>query len=278
MTMSYKTILIHLDNARNMDMRIQAAIDVAKAEKAHLVGVAPADRTGYFFGNPRSAESTIPIIAERDDLREHAELAAQQFQDRLRDEGEISYEVQVTDEDAYAGIESRVRYCDLVILGQYDPSSSANPMESSLIRDVLLGGGAPVLIVPRDAKAARINGRALIAWNGSAQARRAVHDALPLLQRCEAVKVAIFSPTGHAEEPGTQLQNFLARHGISAELITQTATYHDVQQRLLPTVLDTDSDLLVMGGYGHSPLQQRLLGGVTRTVLHTMPVPVLMSH
>jgi nucleotide-binding universal stress UspA family protein len=278
MIMSYKTILIHLDNARNMDTRIQAGIDIAKAEKAHLVGVAPADRTGYFFGNPRSAESTIPITAERDDLREHAELAAKKFESRLRQEAEVSYEVHVTDEDAYSSIESRVRYCDLVILGQYDPSSSANPMESSLIRDIILGGGAPALIVPRDAKAARINGRALIAWNGSTQARRAVHDALPLLQRCEAVKVAILSPTGQAEEPGAQLQNFLARHGVSAELMMQEATYHDVQQILVPTVLDTNSDLLVMGGYGHSPLQQSLLGGVTRTMLHTMPVPVLMSH
>jgi nucleotide-binding universal stress UspA family protein len=276
--MSYKTILIHLDNARSMNMRIQLAIDIAKAENGHLVGVAPADRTGYFFSNPRSAESTIPISAERDESRQHAELAAKKFESRLRQEGELSYEVQVTDQDAYGSIESRVRYCDLVILGQYDNSSLSNPMEASLIRDVLLGGGGPALIVPRDAEAARINGRALIAWNGSTQARRAVHDALPLLQRCEAVTVAIFSPTGQAEEPGAQLQNFLARHDVSAELMTQAATYHDVQQILLPTLLDTRSDLLVMGGYGHSPFQQSLLGGVTRTVLHTMPVPVLMSH
>lgn len=276
--MSYKTILLHLDNARNMEMRIQLAIDIAKTEKAHLLGVAPADRTGYFFGNPRTAESTIPIVAERDDLREQADLAAANFENRLRQEGEISYEVHVTDEDANGSLESRVRYCDLVILGQYDAVSSSNPMESSLVRDVLLSGGGPALIVPCGATTARIYGRALIAWNGSTQARRAVHDALPLLQRCEAVNVAIFSPTGQAEVPGAQLQNFLARHGISAELMTQAATYHDVQQVLLPTVLDTKSDLLVMGGYGHSPLQQSLLGGVTRTVLHTMPVPVLMSH
>ena len=274
--MSYKTILIHLDNARNMDMRIQLGIDIAKIEKAHLMGVAAADRTGYFFGNPRTAESTIPIASERDHAREHAELAAKKFENRLRQEAAVSYEVHVAEEDAYSSIESRVRYCDLVILGQYDTSS--NPLEASLTRDVLLGGGGPVLIVPREAKAVRINGRALIAWNGSTQARRAVHDALPLLRHCEAVKVAIFSPTAQAEEPGAQLQNFLARHGISAEVMTQQATYHDVQQILLPTVLDTNSDLLVMGGYGHSPLQQSLLGGVTRTVLHTMPVPVLMSH
>ncbi|TAK37570.1 MAG: universal stress protein, partial [Betaproteobacteria bacterium] len=34
----------------------------------------------------------------------------------------------------------------------------------------------------------------------------------------------------------------------------------------------------VMGAYGHSRLRELVLGGVTRTLLDTMTVPVLMSH
>lgn len=276
--MAYKTILLHLDNARNMDARIQLALALTLAEEAHLVAIAPTGVTRYFLENPSTAESTLPVAAERDESQQRAERAVQSFESRARQESGLSYEVHIVEDDAYGSLEKRLPYSDLVMLGQYDPASSFHAQDASLARDILLGGGGPVMIMPADAQTAKIPGRALIAWNGSVQARRALHDALPLLKRCAAVQIAIFSPTGQAEKPGGLLQQFLARHGIAAELHMRTGTYHEVQQMLLPTIADTGSDLLVMGSYGHSSFHETLLGGVTRTVLQAMPVPVLMSH
>lgn len=276
--MAYKTILLHLDDARNMDARMQLAFNISLAEKAHLVAIAPTGVTRYFLENPSTAESTVPLASERDESQRRADAVADKFENRASQESGLSYEAHIVEDDAYGSLETRLPYSDLVILGQYDVASSFNAQDASLARDILLGGGGPVLIVPRETQAAQIPGRALIAWNGSVQARRAVHDALPLLQHCKTVQIAIFSPTGQAEKPGSQLQHFLARHGISSKLIVRTGTYQEVQQMLLPTIADTGSDLLVMGSYGHSSFHERLLGGVTRTVLQQTPVPVLMSH
>jgi nucleotide-binding universal stress UspA family protein len=41
---------------------------------------------------------------------------------------------------------------------------------------------------------------------------------------------------------------------------------------------DSSAYFLVMGGYGHSRLREFILGGVTREILASMTVPVLMSH
>jgi nucleotide-binding universal stress UspA family protein len=57
-----------------------------------------------------------------------------------------------------------------------------------------------------------------------------------------------------------------------------TADHADIQPTILSIAADTGLDLIVMGGYGHSRFQERILGGVTRGMLQSMAVPTLMSH
>ena len=51
-----------------------------------------------------------------------------------------------------------------------------------------------------------------------------------------------------------------------------------MQNAILAHAADSGADFIVMGGYGHSRLREFILGGVTRSILKSMPVPVLMSH
>jgi len=80
------------------------------------------------------------------------------------------------------------------------------------------------------------------------------------------------------EIAGADIGQHLARHGLKVEVKRIVATDGDTGNTILSHAADTSADLIVMGGYGHSRLRQFVLGGVTRTMLSSMTVPVLMSH
>ncbi len=120
-----------------------------------------------------------------------------------------------------------------------------------------------------------------MAWDGRAEAARAVVAALPLLKTAARVTVVLFDPQrgpdGHGEEPGADIALFLARHGVPVEVRCEPYSI-DKGKALLALAEAIDADLLVMGCYGSSPLREMLLGGTTRTVLANMALPVLMAH
>jgi len=122
----------------------------------------------------------------------------------------------------------------------------------------------------------------LVAWNASREATRAVHDALPILERADLVHVMAINPdhgrAGHGDIPGADICLHLSRHGVKAVCEHITADDLDPGEMLLSRAADEDCDLIVMGGYGHSRMRQLVLGGTTRQLLAHMTVPVLFSH
>lgn len=85
------------------------------------------------------------------------------------------------------------RCADLVVIGQLDPETcEADCVPTYFVQDVVLGAGKPVLIVPFAGHFGQVGGRAMVAWNASREASRAVRDALPLLKRSEAVELVSF--------------------------------------------------------------------------------------
>lgn len=172
------------------------------------------------------------------------------------------------------------RTADLIILRQRGPDYDGLRYPDPA--DVLLDVGCPVLVVPRAGQFEWIERHALIAWNGSREAARAVRDALPLLKLVRKVTVL----TGNAEtagpkpgtEPGANIALHLARHGIQVEIDLSPGPDMKTADVLLSRAADLSSDLIVMGAYGHSRMRETILGGVTRSMLAEMTVPVLMSH
>ena len=113
------------------------------------------------------------------------------------------------------------------------------------------------------------------------EATHAVTSAIALLKRAGHVDLVVFNPDpqseAHGAQPGGDIALYLARHGIQVQVRQQT-TGADIGTALLALAADLSSDLIVMGGYGHSRLREIVLGGTTRTVLEAMQVPVLMAH
>ncbi|ATD60509.1 MAG: universal stress protein [Janthinobacterium svalbardensis] len=288
--MTYKTVLLHIDDSAGRAARIGAAASIAQACGGHLTGVALTGVSRLLYQNQPDLDADPNLSLHLNFLRERATRALDGFEQQVRAAGVASFEQRVLDDEAAGGISLLARYADLVVISQYN----AKDKSPSVMRDfpayVLLHSGRPVLIVPyapplpllAPPAAAR---NVLISWNASKEASRAVSAALPLLQRAGQVHVAIFDAQVHAaehgEQPGAELTHYLARHGVEARLHLLDGggvRRGDIGEALLSQAADLSADLLVMGAYGHSRLRETILGGVTRTILQSMTIPVLMAH
>ncbi len=125
----------------------------------------------------------------------------------------------------------------------------------------------------------RIGENAVVAWNGSREAGRAVQDALPLLAMSSVVTLLLVNPEEDVDiELAEDLVGHLGRHGLHAKTQVIRKELSAVSDTVLAQVAELDADLLIMGAYGHSRLREMILGGVTRDILRDMNVPVLMAH
>lgn len=280
--MDYRTIIVHLDASRRCAQRVVVAARLAHEYGAHLIGVyAAAART-----LPSSAQAEgAPELTEawRRLYRERASDSVDRFHEEAARAGLAGAEARVAERDPAGATALNALYADLVVLGQRDPDDDLDGL--GLPRDfteqVLERAGGPVLVVPYAGSYPRVGERILVAWNASRTAARAVRDALPFLRRAARVTVVAVNPesTGdHGEVPGADLALYLARHGVNVEAAASHTHDVDPGSWLISRACDLSIDLLVMGGYGHSRLGEALFGGVTRSILEQMTIPVLLEH
>lgn len=273
--MSYKTILVHVDGSPHAATRIALAAQLALQYDAHLVGAALTGVSRLFYQEASADLARTALAPYMDALYRRTERDLGHFTELAVQTGVRSHEQRLVDDEAGAGLVLCARYADLAVLGQADPDL-APPLGGDPVPYVLLTCPRPLLVVPYIQRNPVAGKRVLVAWNGSAEAVRAVSAALPLLRLADRVAVAMFGPpqetTGDPE-----LVRYLKRHGIDTAPACESV-HLDPGERLLSLLADQGADLLVMGGYGRARLSELLLGGVTRTVLQAMTVPVLLAH
>jgi nucleotide-binding universal stress UspA family protein len=124
--------------------------------------------------------------------------------------------------------------------------------------------------------------RVLVAWDASVEASKAVRDAIEIMVAAKGVDIVLIDPVpsfeGHGPEPGADLAAYLARHGIATTVHRLPREGREVGEILNRSAIDLGSDLMVMGGFGHSRLRQRIFGGTTTSIIAGAAVPVLMAH
>ena len=277
--MGYKTILVQCDGGRGTPVRLKAARELAERFDAHVVGVsvrqafqAPAftDAGPAMDSLYRAYEST---------LRADEAAAKKAFDEAFAHKG---YSSEWRVEDGYVGqtVVTQARYADLVVLGQADPDGGPMAAPADLVEEVVMAGERPVLIVPYIGIAKPPGRTVLLCWNDTREAARAATAALPVLKAAERTIVLIIDPP-HGEvpqEPGADVAQWLARHGVKVTVQRDAASDTDVGGVILSRAADHDADLIVMGIYGHSRLRERVLGGASRTLLGSMTVPLLVAH
>jgi nucleotide-binding universal stress UspA family protein len=276
-----KDIALHLSTRTSDSGSIDYAVSVASAFEAHLAGIAFALDP---FIPPTMGVGDVMPAAWIDDQRAEAQAAAEaaiaRFEEAARRNG-ISAESRLINAslagaaDMFGQIAARF---DLSMVRQAEPGKA--PLKDLIVEAALFGSGRPVLVVPYIHKAALALDRVMVCWDGGRHAARAVGDAMPFLRRAKAVEVVIVrSDAGKGDEiPGADIGEHLARHGLEVDVKRIVVDDGDVPDTILSHAADAGTDFLVMGGYGHSRLREFILGGVTRTILGSMTVPVLMSH
>jgi nucleotide-binding universal stress UspA family protein len=277
--MTYKTILVHVDAGKRCAARVEIAIRLARQFDAHLIALnalSRVDLPGYV--QEGAGGMTIEEFRKRY-AAQQAEDGKNAFNKAITASGLAKSEWRASDLDAVDAVTLHGRYADLIVLGQ--PSTVDNSaVDSSFANHVMLEAGRPVLMIPYAGNFATIGKRILFGWNASREAMRAVTDAIPFLQQAEIVQAIVINPqTGeHGALPGSDIALFLSRHGVRVEVLVDQSGEIDVGEEMLSRAADFGTDLIVMGGYGHSRFRELVMGGATRTLIDTMTVPVLLSH
>lgn len=278
--MTIKDLLVHIDEAPHSDARLDAAIGLAQAHDAHLIGVHAIARPhipNYIW--TQIGEDMLKSLVAQDSERVRRSEAA--FQDRVRRAG-IRGEWRNTDSDPLSALNLHARYADLAVVGQRDPSGEDASDDPAIPDHLILSLGRPVLVVPFAGVYNTIGQHILVAWDASRLATRAINDALPLLIHAKTVSVLAINPhggtDGDGQIPSADICLHLARHGVNVEAEHLFADDMDVGDVLLAHAAETGADLIVSGAYGHARWRELVLGGVTRHLLRHMTVPVFLSH
>jgi len=280
--MTYHTILVHLTDKNSALHILESAIALAKKNDAHLIGlhIVPIYPAYTTIG----MELTTEIQEAQKTMAAADQKVMTEIFEKAVSEEDINAEWRCIIAPSSQLADTVVEHCrcvDLAICGQTDPS---NPLEAELAvsEKILLETGRPVLIIPHGGHHKHIGERITVAWNATRESTRAVFDALPFLQEAKEVQLLWINPKPvsgrNIDTPGSEIATCLARHGIKTVADHSVTPSISIGDALLSRLADNGSDLLVMGGYGHSRFREFIFGGATNDVLKSMTVPVLMSH
>lgn len=291
--MALKDLLVCIDPTTAGDARLRLALNLARANKAHLMGafVLP-ERDGAGSGpsgfggvpgmsGPTEKPSSGAAVSEVPHEAEVADRVESHFKDGLRMAG-IEGEWHILPDGNPTDLIELAKSVDLTIMGQRPPSSRADGAVRFRPDDVVMVAGRPVLVVPYAGTYETVGNRILAAWDGTREANRAINDALPLLADAQSVTVMYVGANERDLEehlPALErVAGHLQRHGVNAVPEETMRSGLAISDILLSRAADLAADLIVTGGYHHSQWREALIGGVSRELLEHMTLPVLMSH
>jgi nucleotide-binding universal stress UspA family protein len=275
--MTYKSIMTHVQPEGEAAGRVQCAADVAAQFGAHLIGVGAEALPPLGFADPYGFAQGEMIVAMRSAMEVNRVTAETAFRAHA---GALSNEWRTTQDLPTPAMCRAARACDLIVAGGA-PREARDIYRIVDAGELAINAGRPVLVAPPAPPKLQARG-VVVAWKDTREARRAIADALPFLKRAERVTVlaATTDPdTTAADFQAKDVAAALARHGVPARAKVVVPSHDDeVAGEILSEAVAIDADLVVAGAYGHSRLQEWVLGGVTRDLLNTSDRFVLLSH
>jgi len=278
--MPFKTILVHLNDAKRAPSVLSPAIGLARKCNGHIKGL------HAVAGAPPVPPLAVPYSgAFLDDLMERERKSGEEikaaFETATAGQPVVAEfaSVKVVHADIALAVLDHGRAADLIVTAQRDAAWDLAPILDFPER-LALESGRPVLIVPHGSTSDGSFSTIVVGWNGKREAARAAFDALPLLREAGVVHVVSVLPKGAAESgtPVSALADALARHGIKVEVHREVGPERRAGEVLIARAGALGADLLVMGAYGHSRFREFVFGGVTRDIGADMRIPVLQSH
>lgn len=273
-----KDVVVNLSGRAPLDFAADYATSIAATFGAHVTGIAflyePVIPDGTLGGVPVDL-----IELQREENSKIARDAISRFEAGVKKAGVASEtrQLDATFGGAATLFAQVARRFDISVVGQAQREQGAT--DELIIEGALFESGRPVIVVPYIQKSGLTLERVLACWDGGRTAARAIADAMPFLERAKAVDLVIVAEERKNDEiTGVRMSEHLTRHGVTVSVKRIAKGDLAVQDVILSYAADSGADFMVMGGYGHSRLREFILGGVTRGILNSMTVPVLMSH
>ncbi|GAA4052904.1 universal stress protein [Parerythrobacter jejuensis] len=271
-----KAIIVHAFDDAGFENRLQVSLDLARSFDGHLtlVNAIPVEAgvPGDFYGAAFAA--MVPVWREgADKLREKTK----------KDMGneDVPYDWIEVAGSASAGLLRHSALSDLIVVGPNEPQIDGRA-PSATVGDLALHARCPVLVVPDTQSRIDVEAPVLVAWDGSAEASRALRNAMPVLRRASKVFLACVKEHGDSVDdfdfPPLKGAEYLARHGIESEIVELAKADRKVAAVLYDAAARREAGMIVMGAYGHWRLAERVFGGVTRAMLSDVKLPLFMTH
>jgi nucleotide-binding universal stress UspA family protein len=281
-SMNYKTVLLSLNEIDRLETLLEVTATLANEHDAHVVGLYVIPAPAVY---PAVGSYAIPEIFDS---------FTKYFEEQLNGVKENFESVMQRNGVAYRWLMIRApvpaisdtvietgRIADLVVLSETDRNAQKG-VELDFVQNVVLSVGRPVLVLPQTCEKDLTTSQIVCGYNGSKEAARAVHDALPFLKRADDVRLVWVDPALDAETagpvPGAEMAESLDRHGVRVTAESMPTNGINPAEALLTRARDLGSGMIVMGAYGHSRLREFVLGGATRQALSTLSIPLVLSH
>lgn len=275
--MSYRSMTVCFDNSANFTRLLDFSLSLAARNHAHLTGL---------HISPASAIVSDPYVVWAPMMVEWEE-ATKEKQEQAR----LAFEIEARKADVptkffvcrsteMQEVIAHARASDLVIVGQANFTDKEGDFSSQLPESFVIKVGRPVLFMPAVGEARKSFDTILVAWDGGREAARAIADAMPFLVRAKLVKVVtVLRRSAQTKElPDVDIAAYLARHDVRVDVARDENIHIATEDCLLSQAKECRADLLVMGAYGHNRFTELVFGGVTRSIIREMTLPVLMSH
>lgn len=263
---------------------IDAAVTLAGALDAHLA-VLETVNLPAFTPSPWGITPDALLTDLYSQLLDEGRAKVDKLRERLGRE-DISHEVRLAEArfvEPPRSIAMQARHADLSILtGPAMEAAFDTEAVEAIFAGLLFESGRPILVLPPRYPLQWPLRHVVVAWRPTREATRALHDAMPFLMRAESVDVVSVDPkegeSRYGDVPGADIGAHLARHGLKVNVVKRERKSDTVATTLLRHAAESEAQLLVAGGFGHSRLREWVLGGTTTELMRAMHLPVLFSH
>ena len=275
--MSYSSIMVHCNLDASNDAHLRIAGDLAELFDAKLIGVAACQPQPPVYSEGAFAQSLVQQLraeAEEQILKLQQRFTSA-FKNRLRD---VEWRTAFAPPTDYVAREARA--ADLVITRADRDGFMLDPMRQLDPSELVMKLGRPMLVVPPEAEWVKLSNM-LVGWKDTRESRRAIVDALPLLQKAKEVHVVeVIESDADQAAAGHRVADvaaWLGRHGVDASYMVPSLTGTAAQQ-IEAKARDVGADIIVAGAYGHTRLREWVFGGVTRDLIAQSRHCSILSH
>jgi nucleotide-binding universal stress UspA family protein len=275
-----RDVMVHLDGSPEDEVRLDHGQSLASAARSYLIGMFTNPIPDLAIAMPvdGGGAAMVQVLTEMEErARKEGDAVAQRLAERLAGL-QVPAELRRVDAApaSLAGKVTQEARCADLFLATRPYGNTGTPEWANLVEDVLFGSGRALLVIPPGHRPEPI-GTALIAWNGSREAARALREGMDIVARATRVIVLIVDPERDTK-PWAEVERHLSHHGVNAQIVPAESGGRPIAQVILDGARAVSADLVVMGGYGHTRLRERVFGGATMDMLTRSEMPILMAH